>query len=172
MRIILYSIKLIFIAMDLSYILPFAAFIGLAAGIIVGKLSKEEFFANKKYLLLISRIILSALIIYLAYSSGNLLAFLVGIAIGFFFRAAYLYLGMASASALMSPQSLVVSSLIFLYGLPYGTLAFHKVSLKPVLSHLLIFLLPFTIIIIWPNYSSFLMPFSAGLLVGCLERKF
>ena len=158
--------------MDLRFLLQFAAFLGIIAGIIVGKMAKEEFNENRKYVLLFSRVVLSALIIYLAYVSGSLLAFIIGVVGGFFLTATYLYLGLAVASTLASPFSFVVSSLVFLYGINYGTLSFADFNFKILFLHLIVFLIPFSILMIWPVYSNAIVSLSAGLLIGCLENKF
>ncbi len=158
--------------MDLQFLLPLAAFLGMIAGIIVGMFSKEEFNTNRKYLLIFSRAVLAALIVYLSYDSGSLISFLVGLVAGFFLTATYLYLGLAVASTLASPLSFIVSSLVLLYGIFYGTLAFSRFDWKMVLLHLAVFLLPFSILMIWPGYSNALMSLSAGLLIGSLENKF
>lgn len=152
--------------------MPLIVFIGMISGIIIGKLSKEEFKANKKYVIFLSRVILSVLIITLAYNSGNIYTFLLGLILGFFIPAVYLYLGLAAASSLASSFSFIVSALAFLYGIPYGTLAFPKLEWKIIFLHLIMFLLPFSILMIWPSYSSALVSLSAGLLIGCLEKKF
>lgn len=158
--------------MDLRFLLPFASFLGLIAGIIVGNLAKEEFNDNRKYVLFLSRIILSALVIYMAYISGSLLSFLLGLIVGFFFTATYLYLGLAVASTLASPFSFVIASLAFLYGINYGTLSFSGFNWKILFMHLAVFLLPFSILVVWPVYSNILISLSSGLLIGCLENKF
>lgn len=157
--------------MNIQFFLPLVTFLGLIAGIIINNLTKEEYLANRKYILFLSRIILSVLIIFLASISDSFLGFFIGLIIGFFLKATYLYLGLAAASMLASQSSIIVSSLSFLYGIPYGTLAFYRWNWKMILLHLFFFLMPF-LFISWFENSDFLVSLSAGLLISGLENKF
>src|SRR3989338_2784998 len=158
--------------MGLNFLLPIVAFLGMVSGIITGRLAKEEFNENRRYVLFISRIILSILIVFLSYKSGSILSFLIGLVAGFFLTATYLYLGLAVASTLASPFSFVVSTLVFLYGIPYGTLSFNTLNWRIIFLHMIFFLAPFSILMIWPSYSNVLVSLSSGLLIGCLENNF
>src|SRR3989338_4685393 len=88
--------------------------LGLLIGVIIARSAKEELLPGRRYFILFRAILLLLLIIVLL-SNFSLIPFAVGLLVGFIVRKEYLYFG------LLTPSSLV-SSLIFMYGFPYGTL--------------------------------------------------
>ncbi|MFA4887011.1 MAG: hypothetical protein WC595_02255 [Candidatus Nanoarchaeia archaeon] len=92
--------------------------LGLIIGVIIARSAKEEFLSGKKYFMLFRAILLLALI-GVVLSNFSIIPFLVGLLVGCIVRKEYLYFG------LLNPSS-AVSSLIFIYGFPYGTLKYDR----------------------------------------------
>ena len=114
------------------------AFIGIFVGLLIAKYTKEEFKAGKKYFIILYKSILFLLIIYLLYFVNldwTILLFMVGFVITLFFSNLYFYLGLA----VFSSASIYVAFFVFLLGLPYGTLLFHKKNVKKYLKYSFIF---------------------------------
>ena len=144
------------------------AFIGIFVGLLIAKYTKEEFKAGKKYFIILYKSILFLLIIYLLYFVNldwTILLFMVGFVITLFFSNLYFYLGLA----VFSSASIYVAFFVFLLGLPYGTLLFHKKNVKKYLKYSFIsFVLSSLVLLfdfVWINY------FIAGSLFSFFLRK-
>lgn len=118
----------------LDVILPLVSLGGLLGGIFLHHIAPEEVSAGKKHLILLYRsifVLLSGLILYFLYSTSLLLTaiylifsvVLLTIDIkmhrAWFFAVHYLFF---LAGYFFSSQQLVIAVMIFLYGLPAGTL--------------------------------------------------
>ena len=144
------------------------AFIGIFVGLLIAKYTKEEFKAGKKYFIILYKSILFLLIIYLLYFVNldwTILLFMVGFVITLFFSNLYFYLGLA----VFSSASIYVAFFVFLLGLPYGTLLFHKKNVKKYLKYSFIFFVLSSLLLlfdfVWINY------FIAGSLFSFFLRK-
>ncbi len=126
----------------MNLLIAFLVFLGVVFGRILRSLAKEEIKPGKKYFNSFGKLILAILVLVFLYSNFSLLCF-VGIIIGFlasfFFKEIYFYLGLGVFfSFLISKEySLLVASLIFIYGLFYGTLKIN--NLRKILFTLVMF---------------------------------
>lgn len=91
------------------------AFIGQFIGHIIAKITKEEIKPGKIYFNWLKNILLLIIIISCIYFQFNLLFLIIGLAIGLIINKEYFYFGLIS-------NNLLFGSLVFIYGLPYGTL--------------------------------------------------
>lgn len=116
------------------------SFLGLLFGILIAKYTKEELKAGRKYFVLIKRFLLILMCgSILFYFRLSLVPFILGLIFGYFFREMYFYFGLATASS-VSPSLMAISALpaspiylffllssfVFLFGLPHGSLVFMK----------------------------------------------
>lgn len=154
------------------------SFIGLIVGMVIALYTKEELKPGEKYFTWFKRTVLLWIILLFVYYSRNELLFLmIGLIAGFMFRLnVYLYLGIALASSFMIMQELIVASLIFLFGLPYGTLK-AKGNLgirhlkKPAVKHAAYFFMPFLILLIKPPLVLLTGFVTGGLIYNLLYNK-
>ncbi len=144
------------------------AFLGLLGGYVLTFLAKEEIKPGKKYFLILQRLILIALALLLLSKVWTTTAFIIplilGLLVGFFLKVRYLYLGLALAAAVNLPMDffVLVASLVFLYGLPYGSTS-TKLKLP---FHAVFFFIPVIIMLFFsPNNVSYMLPFVAGTLI-------
>src|SRR3989344_2439353 len=131
------------------------AFLGFIAGIILAFLTKEEFKSGKKYFLALKFIIILILsLIFFLKSSltySSLIFFIAGILITILFKRIYFYFGLALFISFLLTQefNLLTASLIFIYGLPEGTLKANYLSYDKnklgnlITTNLILFLAPF-----------------------------
>ncbi len=139
----------------LEFLVPIIAFSGIFIGLLLKKIAKEEIKFGKfggKYFIWMKRIILLLLIIMLLYFSDNYLFIIAGIIIGLIlgvFLSEYLFLGMISVIGFLQSKDilLIISSLIFLYGMPYGSIL-RKIKLRQLISVTLSFFIPFLLLIV------------------------
>jgi len=139
------------------------AFVGLLVGVLLGKLTPEEFKSGKKYFMLLSKIFLFIIILILIYLLGFsywLVGILFGLIVAYFFRNIYFYLGLA----VFSGGNIFASFFVFLFGLPYGTLVYNikKYNNKILVDALFFFVS--AIVLLVPQYTEFIISFSAGAL--------
>ena len=105
------------------------AFLGLLVGYLLTFLAKEEIKPGKKYFVILERAILIILALVLLSqvwtSPAFIIPLIIGLLVGYFLKVRYLYLGLAlAASITLSTEFFVlVASLIFLHGLPYGSIS-------------------------------------------------
>jgi len=111
-----------------TLIIAVIAFLGILAGHFLGKIAKEEVKPGWKNFKLLRRLFLLLLILtslsLLWYSFEWILPFIVGFVLSLFIKQRYLFLGftLVVASTFSSQAFFLFASLIFLYGLPYGTM--------------------------------------------------
>lgn len=122
----------------LTYILAaIVAYLGLAAGICVGWLSQEELKPGRKYINAVQDVLLSLVVLSLVYYTWNLIGAIIAAVIIFiilfFFKRRirswiiYSVLGaLFFLSATNDTMFAVNASLMFLYGIPAGSLTFTK----------------------------------------------
>lgn len=143
------------------------AFIGIIIGLLLARFTKEELKQGKKYFIWFKKIILAILILTLIhiiltklFFSRDILFALIGLitglAAGYFFKKEYFYFGLALYLFLYSPFFLFVVILIFLFGLPYGTLLFTKKNkYKILLYESIIFVFPPLILYFFSSITNF-----------------
>src|SRR3989344_2481156 len=95
------------------------AFLGLIFGRVIAKYTKDEIEQSKKYFKILEKTLLFSIILTMLYFVNfNILMifiFVLGFILGYFFWKPYLYLGLGLVS------SYLLTSLVFMYGLVYGT---------------------------------------------------
>ena len=122
------------------------SFIGQFIGYLIAKLAKEEIKPGKIYFNLLKNILLLIIIGFSIYYQFNIFYLISGLILGLIIKKEYFYFGIIA-------NNLLFSSLIFIYGLPYGTL---NNNLKKIIYNIPLFLI--TLII---NFC----------LLGMLKRK-
>lgn len=151
-------------------ILEILSFLGLLFGAILYNFTKEEFKPGKKYFILLNRIILFILVVSLVYFSnlawwGIVILFIIGLIVGYYVKNIYLFFGLVVSVF----QTDLFRILVFLFGLPYGTLNGKKPK-KFLIKNLVFFvagLLGFFLI----DYSSYMGSLLAGILFFKLISK-
>ncbi len=162
--------------MKWEFFVPLISFFGLVAGIILARISPEEMKQGKKFFKVMRLAVLFMLIVMLLYYSNlNLLMLAIGLSIGFFIRLGYLYMGVSLAGALLASRDafFMIASLVFIYGLPYGTLleSRRKINVRKLLLSGMTFAAPF-FILLFPLEPSYILSLCAGLLVGQIKDEF
>ncbi|MBU4242272.1 MAG: hypothetical protein KKF52_03505, partial [Nanoarchaeota archaeon] len=144
--------------MNLSFLAPIVSFLGLIVGIFLSSITKDEIISGRKIFEFLRRISLTIIILIalaLAVLNFNLIIILFAIILGLLLsrklknqKLSYLFLGLISASSLMTTKFmlLIISVLIFIYGLLYGALL-KESKTEIIISNLLMFFLPFIILI-------------------------
>jgi hypothetical protein len=162
-----------------KFFIPLISLSGLFFGILLAKISPEEMLPGKKYLTAFYLAMLFTIACSLAYMSRLYLILAIGLVIGFFLPLLYLYLGIALVGSFFSSDNelLLISSLIFMIGLPFGSLfASNKFNYNKLLYYILIFLAPLIMFLLPVTDSHVMFSLSSGLLFGCffssLLKKF
>lgn len=144
------------------------ALIGILLGYLIAKFTKEELKSGLIYFKLLEIILLLILIIGSLYFSFNIYLFIIGIIVGVFIRFEYLYFGILLVSSLFNKELLFLnSSLVFVYGLPCGSIIYLKKNLRYLFYSSLLFLLSF--IVYFFDYN--LISFASGGLISILSFK-
>jgi hypothetical protein len=153
-----------------NYFAVIVSFFGFFIGMVIAHFSKEELVKGKKYFKYFRKIILAAIGVAITYYAwGSPFYFITGMICGYFLRGYYFYIGMALALTSGKEPFLLLASLIFIFGLPHGTLIFKKFFndkkrfYKIILFNIILFIIPFLIFSEIKNYS--LLMFAAGALV-------
>lgn len=152
------------------------AFLGLVIGIILANRTKEELKAGKKYFVLLERIVLFVLIIFLLYRVSFSFLVILGFFLGFVFfyklGKIYFYLGLVVLlSSLISESFLVlITALIFIFGLAYGTLSYSKK--KIIFGYDLIYFLTPLILLVAKGFVSNNIEVFLSFCAGALFFKF
>ncbi len=150
-------------------VLVFAlSFLGLLVGTALSYFTKEELKPGEKYFLLLEKALLLAISFTIIYYVGEFFIFLaLGVLAGLIFRKAYFYFGLALPLA--SETFLVLlSSLVFIFGLPHGTLLASNSKFKDLKKELIIsanLFLAAILITLFLDYDPLLM-FASGALVA------
>lgn len=151
-----------------TLIITLLVYFGWVGGKILARIAPEELAAGKKYFLGLRKILLFFLALTLLFPllRGNpmwIVPFLLGMAVGFFLQSSYLFLGCALITSWLVSQDLFFMSavLIFLYGLPYGSMEKSWMKTLFFFPPLLLFLLPSGTLF----YQTTLLAFVAGALL-------
>ena len=107
------------------------SFIGQFIGYLIAKLAKEEIKPGKIYFNLLKNILLLIIIGFSIYYQFNIFYLISGLILGLIIKKEYFYFGIIA-------NNLLFSSLIFIYGLPYGTL---NNNLKKIIYNIPLFLI-------------------------------
>ena len=144
------------------------AFCGLLVGYLLTFMAKEEIKPGRKYFAILERALLITLALVLLSQVWTTKVFFIplimGVLVGYFLRFRYFYLGLALAASVTLPMDMfvLVASLIFLHGLPYGSIS-SKLKLP---FHMVLFFIPILIMLFFsPNNVGLLLPFVAGTLL-------
>ncbi len=146
----------------MQYLIPIIAFLGLIGGIILKKTCKEETKPGRPYFKLLEKIILAILIItlfYFNYTTSVYFYLLIIVGLGLAWLQPYTYLYFGIALTTLNPLTAV---LVFMYGLPQGTL---KPELK---RNIILFALPFLLLLIDFNFTGI----AIGGLITILLKQF
>ena len=135
------------------------AFAGQFIGYLIAKSAKEEIKPGKLYFNLLKNILLLIIISFSIYYQFNILYLIFGLILGLIIKKEYFYFGLIS-------NSLLFSSLIFIYGLPYGTLN----KIKSLLYNFLFFFVALIITFIYPINLS--LASGALIIILIKNRKF
>ena len=149
------------------------AFIGLLIGAFIARNTKEELKPGKKYFILLERIVLFVLVLFTLYNVsfgfGTAVAFLVGLLFFYKLSKSYFYLGlvMLLASFVSVNYLASVTILIFIFGLPHGSLFYPGKRIKYWHYELVFFLVPLILLVSGEfvlNNISYFFSFVAGAL--------
>ena len=151
------------------------AFLGVATGVFIGRHTYEELKNGEKYFILFKNFILVAIaVIFLLsikrFSIDLLVFFLAGFFIAHFLRLNYLFLGFGGVASIAMGNMLTIMPLIYVYGLPFGTIRYYHIKnhvklLRVLLVNFILFMLP--ILLLFFDFDTYaLAVFSAGALVA------
>ena len=157
-----------------NIIVSLISFLGLPLGIIISKYTKEEIHNGKKYLVVLKEILLIAIAItFIYYSRKDYLILSLGILLGIIFyksfKQIYFYLGFAAAVSFINP--VLILSLIFIYGLPHGSLLYEEKA-KNLKASFIWFLIPLLILFIdmtTPSVLGIVVAPISGIVIGGLS---
>lgn len=107
-------------------LIPIIVFLGYLVGYVIKYFTQDELKAGKKWFVLMQKTLLVLLAIGCLYYVKLSWMLVIGVLIGFFsvkYLKIYFYFGILSVLSLMYKNYLIViNSLMFLFGLPYGTM--------------------------------------------------
>jgi len=160
----------------MKFLIPIISFLGSIIGIALKKLAKEEIKFGKfgpKYFVWMKRILLLIIILTTLSFTENYFLLIPTIIAGFIiaiFLSEYLFLGTALTFAFSKSNEILIliASLIFLYGLPYGSML--KRIRKEHIYIAVLFFIPFLLLLTNIN-QDFLIGFIAGGCFNYLIRK-
>lgn len=144
------------------------SFLGSVTGYFMGKFTEEELKPGKLYFMLLETAVLAALIVFLSMKNFNLILFVVGVIFGFILRFEYFYFGIILAQNI----NFLNAGLIFLYGLPYGTLVFYKKNFKILFYSTVFFAIGSLAVFLDYNLASFAAGGIASILVLAIKNLF
>lgn len=148
------------------------AFSGLFFGHLLQYIAPEEIKPGKRYFISLQYILIAVLCITLLYevslhlNAGTIIAFFIGMASVLMMKLRYLYLGAAvfASSVILSKFFVLVASLVFLYGLPVGTL--QKLKTKTLIIAFLSFFTPALLVALPQQFQYITLSFVIGSLAG------
>lgn len=136
---------------ELKYLILVVVFLGYIAGIAIGRLTKDEFNSGRKWLVLMQKILIVLLAIGCLYYVKLSWMLGLGFAIGIFtisFFGIYFYFGILGFLSIgFYNYVVIVNSLMFLFGLPYGTINSANSSYKKNWK-VLLFFAPFILLVL------------------------
>lgn len=139
------------------------SFLGLLAGVIIASFTKEELKPGKKYFILLEKALLLAISIVIIFYVKDFFPFLIlGVLASLAFRKVYFYFGLALPLAFEN-LLLLLSSLTFVFGMPYGTLLAKKSFKKEIIGSGTFFLAGI-LLAYFSNYKPLLMIIAGALL--------
>ncbi len=145
------------------------SFLGLIIGYILASKTKEELNPGKKWFIAIS---ITALILLIIISFKNNIYFnyeffisvLIGALLNYFIKRIYLFLGLIAA---LLNENRLITIIIFIFGLSYGTIEYIKfknMGYKSILINFILFISP--IILLFQNYNNIFDHILAGSAIG------
>ncbi len=161
----------------LEFLIPIISFLGIFIGLLLKKIASEEVKFGKfgpKYFVWMKRIILFIMISTILFFGRSYLFLMIGLVLGLIlgvFITEYFFLGISTAISFSLSQNilLVISSLTFLYGLPYCSIL-RKIKLKQTLLIVCLYFIPFISLLTNTNID-LLIGISAGGLFQYLIRR-
>ncbi|MBS3151886.1 hypothetical protein J4230_00590 [Candidatus Woesearchaeota archaeon] len=143
--------------------------LGCFFGYLIARLTKEELKKGLVYFKILELFILALLPFIFLYHSFNIFFFILGMLFGFVFRYEYFYFGVGFFSSFLNKDlNFLTSSLIFIYGLPYGSVLFFVKKFRMLFYNVVLFFIPF--LIYYLNYD--FLSFSAGGLLVLFFMNF
>ena len=136
------------------------SFLGQFIGWFIANRTEEELKDGNKYFLVLTNLLIVSLILFSIYYSFNIYLLIIGLIIGFFINREYLFF-----SVLAMRNDVLLNSLIFIYGLPYGSLNYK--SIKILFMNIPLFFIPFLLLFLNINFYSL----GAGGLLGILVKR-
>lgn len=112
------------------------SFLGCIIGYFIAKFTKEELKKGEIYFKILELVVLLSLVVVFLFNSFNVLFLILGLVLGFLLRFEYFYFGLG----LVSVVDFLGSALVFLYGLPYGSLTFYHKKKKYLFFSFILFL--------------------------------
>ena len=158
------------------YFILFIAFLGLIFGLLLRKYTLEEIKQGRYYLFILSKLtlffILIAVVYYSPISLASIIAFVIGFLSVYLIKRIYFYLGLTLFLSFLINNNLIliISSLIFIYGLTKGS---YIAQNKEILNSFVLFMLPFLLYFFSQAffYSHLISWLYAGALVKFLISK-
>ncbi len=147
----------IFLIYTTSMVFYIISLLGQYIGYLLASKTKEELKQGEKYFKLICLILLLIIGFYSLILSFDIILLIIGLILGFLIRKEYLYFGLIS-------NNVFLASLIFIFGLPYGTLKYKM--LKELNLNVALFVFSFAI-----GYFFNLYSLAGGALFGILIKK-
>ena len=140
--------------------LYFVSFLGQFIGWFIANRTEEELKDGRRYFLILTTSLLALLISFSIYYSFNVYLLIIGLIIGYLINKEYLFFGILSMK-----NDILLNSLIFVYGLPYGSLNYK--SIRILLMNILLFFIPFLLLFFNINFYNL----GAGGLLGIMVKR-
>lgn len=162
--------------MGYYFFIPIVSFLGLVVGVLLSKLAVEEKISEKYFKWMKRVIVFILLISLLYYAKTNYFILFLGVVLGFLisvFAEEYIILGISLATAfLFSKETIFLTAvLIFLYGLPYGSLYKEKLTYF-LIKNMAYFFIPFLILLFdFSGMNMLMVGVCSGALFNLLIRK-
>jgi hypothetical protein len=152
-----------------SLLVSLLAYFGVVVGLFIATMTKLEVRQGHKLLEMLKQVLIFIIIgVFLYYSRNDLLflglGIILGLLLGYSFKYLYFYLGIAMSLSFLIFQDLLIGIVIFLVGLPSGSLISNlkkKELHKYLIKSLIFFFIPFLILLIPANLSVLI-----GLMIG------
>lgn len=158
-----------------NILLMLIGFSGIILGIIIGRHTYEELKSGEKYFIFFKGVILFSMSLILIFgikrfSLDLLFLLLLGFAIAHFLKFTYFFLGISAAASILTNQQLLILPLVYVYGLPFGTIRYyhiknHRKLLKIIIVNLILFMFP--LLFLFFDFNAYMLAaFSAGTLIA------
>lgn len=143
-------------------LIALTSFFGILGGLLLNKIAKEEIKLGKKYFNFIIRICLVIISLILMYNFKASWTVLLGMILAYFIGFNYLFFGLSCVIL----DNFLLYVVIFIYGLPYGTILGNN---KKILNELILFLIP--LILLYNGLNITYGTEIASIIVGFLLMK-